>query len=189
MVDTFGASWAPRPDSGPPSGQGQRQLMREASGLLATWVKADLLRLPTVTTVDAPMAHAFITPMSFATKLPNGASHCPSLCQLDSRPPSDLQLQRAWIESAAEPAHEEGSPQSPEAVLAQLTELMAAGYGEDTLVQLAAGLRLERPLNTEDLLAWKRAGIPESVVQQLLAPSGSEIPTAPRSPAHRPSGT
>ena len=94
---------------------------------------------------------------------------------------SDPHLQAAWVESAEQPAPTEagnepaaGEAQSPEAVLAQLTELMEAGYGEDTLVQLAAGLRLERPLNTEDLLAWKRAGIPERVVQQLLEPSDSD---------------
>ena len=86
----------------------------------------------------------------------------------------DPHLQAAWVDSAVKPVDEPAPAQRPEAVLAQLIELMEAGYSEDTLVQLAAGIRLERPLNTEDLLAWKQAGIPERVVQKLLGPSEAE---------------
>lgn len=87
----------------------------------------------------------------------------------------DLHLQTAWVDSAEESmAAEQGaSPMaaevlSPHAALEQITVLMAADYSEDTLTRFVAGIILERPLGAEDLLAWKAAGVPEDVVQQLL---------------------
>jgi hypothetical protein len=61
-----------------------------------------------------------------------------------------------------------GAPMSPEELLAELLTLQGAGFAEASLVGFLATKSATRALSAQDMLAWKRAGLSEAVVQAAL---------------------
>jgi len=53
-------------------------------------------------------------------------------------------------------------------VKAKVLEMMAAGVGTDLIVAYVGARRLERLLSAEEILEWKKAGIPESVIKATM---------------------
>jgi uncharacterized lipoprotein YajG len=87
---------------------------------------------------------------------------------------STVGLQEAWdtgTPAAAPPepvADPVADPVAPEALLAELQRLREDGLGAQTLEAFVRRQVLSRPLSSDDLLRWKRAGIPEAVIREAL---------------------
>lgn len=78
---------------------------------------------------------------------------------------SSAGFQRAWIGLVA--VNE--SAVSTQEVKAKILEMMAAGVSEETIVSYVRGAKLSRPLNAEEILDWKKAGIAEQVIRAALS--------------------
>lgn len=59
----------------------------------------------------------------------------------------------------------------PEAAKAEVLALMKEGFEETTLVEYARGTELTRALSADEMIAWKRAGVPQPVIAAFLAPA------------------
>lgn len=57
----------------------------------------------------------------------------------------------------------------PAALLADLTRLKAGGVEDDVLVAYVTQRRLSRPLNVDEILAWKNAGVPDAAIKAAVA--------------------
>lgn len=77
---------------------------------------------------------------------------------------SSAGFQRAWIGLVA--VNE--SAVSPQEVKARVLEMIKAGVGEETIASYVRGTKLPRPLNAEEILDWKKAGIAEQVIRAAL---------------------
>jgi hypothetical protein len=92
---------------------------------------------------------------------------------------SDRALQAAWrgeeppsVPAAAAtvaPKPTGAAPMSPEEMLEKLLDLQRSNFSDDTLVQYLGPRQLSRELSAEDLIAWKQAGLSETVVQAAMA--------------------
>lgn len=82
----------------------------------------------------------------------------------------DRGLHRAWAgePTATAPADAASPMIAPEELLAEVRRLAAGGVGEEQLVRFVTGRRLTRPLDADDVLAWRDAGLPEAVVAAAL---------------------
>ncbi len=86
-------------------------------------------------------------------------------------------LQEAWLgksdpiagASTTAPAHNAADVITPEAMLDELVTLQKKGFDADLLVGSVNQKGLSRSLSSDDLLAWKKAGIPDPVIQAALA--------------------
>jgi len=74
-------------------------------------------------------------------------------------------LKAAWQSAGAGAA----AGLTPATMLAEIQKLKAAGSGEDLLIQWIGGQTLRSPFSTEDVLAWKAAGIEEAVIRAAMA--------------------
>jgi hypothetical protein len=82
----------------------------------------------------------------------------------------DRGLHRAWVgePAVAAPADAVSPVIAPEELLAELRRLVEGGVGEEQLVRFVTGRRLTRPLDADDVLAWRDAGLPDAVVAAAL---------------------
>jgi len=82
----------------------------------------------------------------------------------------DRGLHRAWVgePAVAAPADVEPRVIAPEELLAEVRRLAEGGVGEEQLVRFVTGRRLTRPLDADDVLAWRDAGLPDAVVAAAL---------------------
>lgn len=60
---------------------------------------------------------------------------------------------------------------SPGAAMAKVLELKAAGFEEEAVIAWVRSVALTRPLSADDMLEWKSAGVPQSVIRAAM---GSE---------------
>lgn len=74
-------------------------------------------------------------------------------------------FQKAWIGLVA--VNE--SAVSPQEVKGKVLEMMKAGVSEETIASYVRGTKLPRPLNAEEILDWKKAGIAEQVIRAALS--------------------
>jgi hypothetical protein len=58
---------------------------------------------------------------------------------------------------------------SPELVKEQLIEMQKQGVGPEVMVTYVKGQHLKRKLTAQDILDWKRAGLPDEVIQAAAA--------------------
>ena len=58
---------------------------------------------------------------------------------------------------------------TPAAMLAEIQKLKQAGTGDDLMLEWIAGQTLRHPFTTEDVVAWKTAGIGEAVIKAAMA--------------------
>ncbi len=58
----------------------------------------------------------------------------------------------------------------PEALLADLTRLLAGGVTQDVLVAYVEQRKLTRPLTVDEILSWKNAGIPDAAIKVATRP-------------------
>jgi hypothetical protein len=58
----------------------------------------------------------------------------------------------------------------PEALLADLTRLLAGGVTQDVLVSYIEQRKLSRPLTVDEILQWKNAGIPDAAIKAATRP-------------------
>lgn len=91
---------------------------------------------------------------------------------------ADPGFRAAWAGKRAEgttagPAAARKAPRrlEPEAAKGEVLALMKEGFAEATLVEYARGTELTRPLSADEMIAWKRAGIPQPVIAAFLAPA------------------
>jgi hypothetical protein len=77
---------------------------------------------------------------------------------------SNAGFQKAWIGLMA--VNE--SAVSPQEVETKVLELMRAGVSGETIASYVRGAKLSRPLNAEEILDWKKAGIAEGVIRAAL---------------------
>lgn len=89
-------------------------------------------------------------------------------------------LQAAWLGEESSPGAEMLSDRgeardrsssaavSPGALLSEVVRLQGEGLGSDILISYIRQQVLTAPLTAEDLVHWKRAGLPESVIQAAL---------------------
>jgi hypothetical protein len=75
-------------------------------------------------------------------------------------------FQKAW---AGEPSVAEGATVSPAEVKAKVLEMVQAGVGEAVLISYVRGLRISPPLTADEIIAWKRAGITDRVIEAAVA--------------------
>jgi hypothetical protein len=76
-------------------------------------------------------------------------------------------LQAAWSGKEAR-SGSKPQPISPGALLHDLTGLMNQGFGPELLIHYVNQQVLSAPLSAQDLVEWKKAGLPESVIQAAL---------------------
>ncbi|HXU29428.1 MAG TPA: hypothetical protein VN851_02525 [Thermoanaerobaculia bacterium] len=93
---------------------------------------------------------------------------------------ADTQLQGAWL-GKSEPLsaapmtasvsseRKAGDVLTPEAMLEELVKLKKKGFDADLLVGFVDQKGLSRSLSSDDLLAWKNAGMPDAVIKAALA--------------------
>lgn len=99
---------------------------------------------------------------------------------------SDARLQDAWLAAVPQPApapvasvpaaparpsakHAAASPaKTPAQLLADVTKLRRQQLGTDLLVDYVSKQQLASPFSANDLVAWKKAGVPETVMQAAL---------------------
>lgn len=58
----------------------------------------------------------------------------------------------------------------PEALLADLTRLLAGGVTQDVLVAYIEQRKLTRPLSVDEILQWKNTGIPDAAIKAATRP-------------------
>ena len=58
----------------------------------------------------------------------------------------------------------------PEALLSDLTRLLAGGVTEEVLVAYIEQRKLSRPLTVDEILTWKNAGIPDAAIKAATRP-------------------
>ena len=58
----------------------------------------------------------------------------------------------------------------PDALLSDLTRLLAGGVTEDVLVAYIEQRKLSRPLSVDEILQWKNAGIPDAAIKAATSP-------------------
>ncbi len=80
---------------------------------------------------------------------------------------SNPAFQQAWVGQAA-PAT---GPKTltPAAVKAAILKMMGQGIEAETIADYVRGVKIEPPLNPEELIDWKASGIPEVVLRAALA--------------------
>jgi hypothetical protein len=82
-------------------------------------------------------------------------------------------LQAGWSGKAA-PAQAakveaaKGKPMSPSELLAELTSLQKQGFNPDMLAKYVSQQTLSAPLSAQDMADFKKAGIPDAVIQATL---------------------
>ena len=88
---------------------------------------------------------------------------------------SQRNLHRAWAAGPDAPAKETVStpkvaaaPVSPGELLAEVERLVANDLSTETMLTFLAPRKLSAPFSADDLVAWKRAGVPEEVLQAAL---------------------
>ena len=92
---------------------------------------------------------------------------------------AETKLQEAWLDKSgpiATPATQTVSSErksddvlTPEAMLDELVRLKKKGFDADLLVGFVDQKGLSRSLTSDDLLAWKNAGMPDAVIKAALA--------------------
>lgn len=92
---------------------------------------------------------------------------------------AETKLQEAWLGKSgpiAAPAtqavsseRKSGDVLTPEAMLDELVRLKKKGFDADLLVGFVDQKGLSRSLTSDDLLAWKNAGMPDAVIKAALA--------------------
>ncbi len=93
---------------------------------------------------------------------------------------ADTKLQEAWLgksgvisapamAQATSSERKAGDVLTPEAMLDELVALKKKGFDADLLVGFVDQKGLSRSLSSDDLLAWKNAGMPDSVIKAALA--------------------
>ncbi|MEP7010156.1 MAG: hypothetical protein ABJC13_07520 [Acidobacteriota bacterium] len=93
---------------------------------------------------------------------------------------ADTKLQEAWLgksgpmstpamAQATSSERKAGDMLTPEAMLEELVKLQKKGFDADLLVGFVDQKGLSRSLSSDDLLAWKNAGMPDSVIKAALA--------------------
>jgi hypothetical protein len=93
---------------------------------------------------------------------------------------ADTKLQEAWLgksEPISAPTmtqttsaeRKAGDVLTPEAMLDELVKLQKKGFDADLLVGFVDQKGLSRSLSSDDLVAWKNAGMPEAVIKAALA--------------------
>lgn len=80
-------------------------------------------------------------------------------------------FQAAW---AGRPASLGASISTPAAMKAKILELMKEGIGTDVIARYVRGVKISPPLGPDDLIDWKRSGIPEAAIEAALPDSGAE---------------
>lgn len=75
-------------------------------------------------------------------------------------------FQKAW---AGDPSVTEGATVSPAEVKAKILEMVRAGVGEAVLISYVRGLRISPPLTSDEIIAWKAAGITDGVIEAAVA--------------------
>jgi len=71
--------------------------------------------------------------------------------------------------AAAPPAAPPPTVVDPAALLADLTRLKAGGVEDDVLVAYVKQRTLSRPLNVDEILAWKNAGLPDAAIKAAVS--------------------
>lgn len=88
---------------------------------------------------------------------------------------TDPGFRQAW--AAGRPLDVSGGPAAkpapteilaPEAAMAKLLELQEAGFDEDGLAAWVRRVDFTRPLNADDMIAWKKAGIPQAAIRAAM---------------------
>jgi hypothetical protein len=92
---------------------------------------------------------------------------------------AETKLQEAWLgkseptsapmTQAASAERKAGDVLTPEAMLEELVKLKKKGFDADLLVGYVDQKGLSRSLSSDDLLAWKNAGMPDVVIKAALA--------------------
>jgi len=77
-------------------------------------------------------------------------------------------LQEAWLGKTA-PKATAGPAVSPDDLLAELVKLQKQGFTAALLVDFVEQKTLSRALSADDVVAWKKAGMPEEVIKAALA--------------------
>lgn len=57
---------------------------------------------------------------------------------------------------------------TPEAAMAKLLELQEAGFDEEGLAAWIRRVAFTRPLNADDMIAWKKSGIPQAAIRAAM---------------------
>jgi uncharacterized lipoprotein YajG len=88
---------------------------------------------------------------------------------------SDPAIRTAWADDDPRPLAASASPSpsprpaiSPPALLEEIEKLMRQDLGTDTIRTYVSQQVLERALDADDLAQWKRAGVPEAIIQTAL---------------------
>lgn len=93
---------------------------------------------------------------------------------------AETPLQEAWLgksepiaaapmTQATSTERKAGDVLTPEAMLEELVKLKKKGFDTDLLVGFVDQKGLSRTLSSDDLLAWKNAGLPDAVIKAALA--------------------
>ena len=93
---------------------------------------------------------------------------------------AETKLQEAWLgksdpisapalSQAVSSERKAGDVLTPENLLAELVKLKKKGFDTDLLVGFVDQKGLSRSLSSDDLVAWKDAGMPEAVIKAALA--------------------
>lgn len=93
---------------------------------------------------------------------------------------AETKLQEAWLgksdpisaapmSQAVSSERKAGDVLTPEAILDELVKLKKKGFDTDLLVGFVDQKGLSRSLSSDDLVAWKNAGIPDAVIKAALA--------------------
>lgn len=78
---------------------------------------------------------------------------------------STREFQEAW---AGRPLPTASAALSPDVLKGKVLEMMKAGISNETIASYARRVRASPPLTSDDVLAWKKAGIAEDVIRAAL---------------------
>jgi len=84
----------------------------------------------------------------------------------------DPALQNAWLGKSGPVATPSAAPAAPgvapDELLAELVKLKKQGFDTALLVDFVAGKSLTRALSSDDMVKWKKEGMPQEVIQAAL---------------------
>lgn len=83
----------------------------------------------------------------------------------------DTALQNAWLgksEPMAAPAATPAAAMTPDEMLAELLKLKKQGFGTDLMVSFVNQKSLRSSLSADDMVKWKKEGMPQEVIQAAL---------------------
>ena len=78
---------------------------------------------------------------------------------------SNAGFQRAWMGYRASSEQ----PLSPADLKTKILEMMKAGIGTEVIVRYVESVKVSGPLSAEQILEWKRAGIPDAVLEAAVS--------------------